>query len=249
MGQPILVSDLCIGLSQHSGIPASVVSKDGKVHVIWAEATDPDEDVPGVPTYVATIDRETREMGEPALVGYGPPANDIHNSPSITMDSQGCLHALSGTHGCPFPYARSLAPNTAHAGWTVPEAAWQDARQTYIGFVCDPDDTLHSAFRLWWNGTSYFPAGNYATLAHQHRPAGEAWQEPRVLVVPPFSEYSVFYHRLTIDRSGRLFLSYDYFSTYWFYRNDHQGSRRALMMSADGGMTWKLVETSDLRGH
>ena len=76
-------------------------------------------------------------MGEPALVGYGPPANDIHNSPSITMDSQGYLHALSGTHGCPFPYARSLAPNTAHAGWTVPEAAWQDARQTYIGFVCD----------------------------------------------------------------------------------------------------------------
>ena len=111
------------------------------------------------------------------------------------------------------------------------------------------DDTLHSAFRLWWNGTSYFPAGNYATLAHQRRPAGEAWQEPRVLVVPPFSEYSVFYHRLTIDRSGRLFLSYDYFSTYWFYRNDHQGSRRALMMSADGGMTWKLVETSDLTGH
>lgn len=248
MGQPILVSDLCIGLSQHSGIPASVVSKDGKVHVIWAEATDPDEDVPGVPTYVATIDRETREMGEPALVGYGPPANDIHNSPSITMDSRGCLHALSGTHGRPFPYARSLAPNTAHAGWTVPEAAWPDARQTYIGFVCDPDDTLHSAFRLWWNGTSYFPAGNYATLAHQRRPAGDAWQEPQVLVVPPFSEYSVFYHRLTIDRAGRLFLSYDYFSTYWFYRNDHQGSRRALMMSADGGKTWKLVETADLRG-
>ena len=73
LGEPILVSDRCIGLSQHSGIPASVVSREGKVHVIWAEATDPDEDVPGVPTYVATIDRETREMGAPALVGYGPP--------------------------------------------------------------------------------------------------------------------------------------------------------------------------------
>ena len=246
LGEPILVSDQCIGLSQHSGIPASVVSREGKVHVIWAEATDPDEDVPGVPTYVATIDRGTRRMGAPALVGYGPPANDVHNSPSITMDSRGYLHALSGTHGCPFPYARSLGSNTADAGWTEPRDAWPDARQTYIGFVCDPEDTLHSAFRLWWNGTSYFPAGNYATLAHQQCPQGGAWREPRVLVVPPFSEYSVFYHRLTIDRIGRLFLSYDYFSTYWFYRNDHPESRRSLMMSPDRGTTWKLVETSDL---
>jgi len=68
-----------------------------------------------------------------------------------------------------------------------------------------------------------------------------------VLIVPPFSEYSVFYHRLTIDRRGRLFLSYDYWSTYWFYRTDHRGSRRALLMSPDGGDTWKLAETRDLR--
>ncbi len=66
------------------------------------------------------------------------------------------------------------------------------------------------------------------------------------LVVPPFSEYSVSYHRLTVDRLGRLFLSYDCWSTYWFYRTDHPGDRRALMMSADGGRHWKLVETSDL---
>ena len=70
---------------------------------------------------------------------------------------------------------------------------------------------------------------------------------PRVLVVPPFSEYSVFYHRLTIDRKGRLFLSYDYWSTFWFYRNDHFGRRRALLMSPDGGDTWKMAETKDLR--
>ncbi len=63
-----------------------------------------------------------------------------------------------------------------------------------------------------------------------------------MLIVAPFSEYSVFYHRLTIDREGRLFLSYDYWSTYWFYRTDHFGSRRALLMSPDGGDAWKLVE-------
>ncbi|MHC4178708.1 MAG: COG1470 family protein, partial [Planctomycetota bacterium] len=139
LGEPILVSKQCIGLSAHSGIPASVVSRGGKVHVAWAEATDPEADVPGVPTYVATYDRKTCTLGKPALVGYGPPPNDIHNSPSITIDSKGHLHVLVGTHGRPFPYARSLKPNDAHAGWTEPAPVGEGLRQTYIGLVCGGD--------------------------------------------------------------------------------------------------------------
>jgi hypothetical protein len=75
---------------------------------------------------------------------------------------------------------------------------------------------------------------------------GEPWSQPQILIVPPFSEYSVFYHRLTIDPTGRLFLSYDYWSTYWFYRTDHRGDRRALMMSSDGGESWRLAGMEDL---
>jgi len=52
--------------------------------------------------------------------------------------------------------------------------------------------------------------------------------------------------RATIDRRGRLFLSYDYWSTYWFYRTDHRGSRRALLTSADGGETWSLAQRFSL---
>ena len=83
IGEPILLTDKCIGLSSHSGIPSTIVSRGTKVHVAWGEATDPKENTPGVPTYVATIDRETRVMTPPTLVGYGPPANDIHNTPCI----------------------------------------------------------------------------------------------------------------------------------------------------------------------
>jgi hypothetical protein len=242
--EPVMVSRQCIGLSAHSGIPSTVVSRGSKVHVAWGEATDPAQRVPGVPTYVATYDRATRRLSAPALVGHGPPANDVHNSPSITMDSRGYLHVLAGTHGQPFPYARSLQPNDAGGGWTDTETVGE-ARQTYLGLVCGADDTLHLVFRMWRQGAEPHPLSHHATLAYQRKRPGQPWEEPRVLVVAPFSEYSIFYHRLTVDRLGRLFLSYDYWSTYWFYRTDHFGDRRALLISPDGGDTWKLVEQSD----
>lgn len=245
VGEPVPVTRQCIGISSHSGIPSSIVSRGSRVHLVWGEATDPEADVPGVPTFAATWDRDTAALGEPVLIGYGPPANDGHNSPCITMDSQGVLHVLVGTHGRTFKYARSLEPNSAHGGWTEAEDVGPGLRQTYVGLVCDEDDALHLVFRLWRTDTEYFPSGSYATLAHMVKRPGEAWSEPRVLVAPPLSEYSIFYHRLTIDRKGALFLSYDYWSTFWFYRTDHWGSRRALLRSADG-VVWKLAGNDDL---
>lgn len=246
MGEPILIATQTLGIGSHSGMASSVVSRGKKVHIVWGEATDPKAKVPGVPVYVATYDRDTKQLSKPALVGYGAPPNDVHNKPSITMDSKGYLHVLGGTHGQPFPYAQSLKPNDASSGWSEAVPAAPGAPQTYIGMVCGPDDTLHSAFRLWRRGVEPFPASSYGTLAYQRKRPGQAWEPPRVLVVPPFSEYSVYYHRLTIDRKGRLFLSYDCWSTHWFYRNDQPGRRRTVLMSADGGNTWKLVETKDL---
>lgn len=246
VGSPTLVSKKCIGLSSHSGIPSTIVSRGSKVHVAWGEATEPDTKAPGVPTYVATYDRDTGALGQPALVGHGPPANDVHNTPCITMDSKGYLHVLVGTHGRTFKYARSLAPNDAAGGWTDAEDIGAGLRQTYVGLVCDKDDVLHLVFRLWQYDKKYFPASHYACLAYMSKRPGGTWSEPCPLVVAPFSEYSIFYHRLTIDREGHLYLSYDYWSTFWFYRTDHWGSRRALMTSPDGGATWQLAGMDDL---
>jgi hypothetical protein len=245
LGEPVMVTPRGIGISDHSGIPSALVSRGSKVHLAWGEATDPQEKVPGVPTYVATYDRETRTLGKPILVGYGPPANDVHNSPCITMDSKGFLHLLVGTHGRTFRYARSLQPNDSAGGWTAAEEVGPGLSQTYVGLVCAPDDTLHLVFRLWQDHGERFPAGSYACLAHMSKRPDEPWSAPRALVVAPFTDYSIFYHRLTIDRRGGLFLSYEYWSTYWFYRNDHVGNRRALLMSADNGATWRLAADAD----
>lgn len=243
LGEPISVSSKSLGTGAHSGVPSAVVSRGSKIHVVWAEATDPKVKVPGVPTFVATYDRATKTLGKPVLVGYGAPPNDVHNRPCITMDREGYLHVLTGTHGRPFHYARSLKPNDAYSGWTKATPAGEDLRQTYIGMVCGPDGTLHTVFRLWRHDTETFDSGAiFATLAYQRKRPGRPWEAPRILIKPPFSEYSIFYHRLTIDRQGRLFLSFDYWSTYWFYRTDHVGNRRGLLMSPDGGQTWRFAD-------
>lgn len=239
MGEPIFISDMTLGLSQHSGIPNCVVSRDDRVHVVWGEATDPAEEVPGVPAYVATYTRDGERLGEPVLVGYGAPPNDVHNSPCLTIDSRGYLHVLAGTHGRPFQYARSLQPDSAHGGFTPAVASGESISQTYIGLTCGADDTLHLVSRVWRSGAP-FPQSSHGTLGYQRKRPDQPWEAPRPLVVAPFSEYSIFYHRLTTDRQGQLFLSYDYWSTYWFYRNDHRGGRRALLMSPDGGESWRL---------
>ncbi len=248
IGEPILVAEGTLGVGAHSGIPAAVVSRGSKIHLIWGVATDPDKPGPGVPTYVATYDRDKQQFeGEPALIGYGEPPNDVHNRPSITIDSQGYLHALTGTHSKTFYYARSLQPNTAAAGWTEAEPVADGLRQTYIGLVCDQNDMLHLVYRLWANNQARSQPGYHAELEYQRKKPGQPWEAPRALVISPLDDYSIFYHRLGIDRQGRLFLSYDNWSTYWFYRNDHRGSRRAMMMSSDGGDTWKMVDGADLR--
>jgi hypothetical protein len=258
VGDPILLATEAIGISSHSGIPSAMASRGDRVHIVWGEATPPDGDEPGVPAYVATYDRkEGRLLGEKAFVGFGPPANDVHNTPSLVIDSQGYLHTLTGTHGQPFAYAKSLEPDTAHGGFTEPELVEEELRSTYIGFVCDPDDTLHLVFRTWKTDGKYHPESHYANLAYKRKVKGGTWEPMKRLAVAPFTEYSIWYHRLTIDRKGRLFVSFDYWSTFWFYRVDHYGNspgrgqaggggRRKTITSDNGGESWKLLETTDL---
>jgi hypothetical protein len=248
LGDPVTVSQKAIGISSHSGIPSALASRGDRVHVIWGEATEPDADAPGVPAYVATYDRARgRWLGDPVCVGYGPPANDVHNTPSLVIDSEGYLHTLTGTHGSPFAYARSRAPDTAHEGFTEPVLVEEGLRSTYIGLVCGPDDTLHLVFRTWTEDGEYHPVSHYANLGYKRRQKGGDWEPMRRLAVAPFTEYSIWYHRLTVDRRGRLYVSFDYWSTFWFYRTDHVGARRKTIWSEDGGQTWQLLRTADLR--
>lgn len=258
MGDPVLVSDRCLGSCQHSGGPASTATRDGLTHVVWGEISE--EDVPGVPTYIATYNHETGELGEPVFMAYAPPVNDVHNVPAITIDSEGYIHVITGAHGDNFKYRRSLQPNDAYSGWTeavnvldagrVEEGTDEDGRgaQTYCSLVCDQDDNLHIAFRQWRRGVDEYHGDNiYAALSVQTKPKDGEWGPARPLVIPAVDGYSIYYHKLTIDRVGNLYLSYSYWTSDHTYQPDfpQHFHNRAVIVSKDQGETWKLVETAD----
>lgn len=255
-----LVSDNCVGSCQHSGGPASLVTREGKTHIVWGEVAP--DDAPGVPTYIATYDQTTRCIGKKVFLAYAPPVNDVHNVPAITMDSQGFIHVLTGAHGEPFKYLRSLKPNDAYSGFTPPVEVLSagcvedggppegKGRQTYISLVCGPDDTLHIAYRQWRRKVDEYHSGQqYAALSYQRKPKDGPWSAARPLVIPPVPGYSIYYHKLTIDRAGRLYLSYSYWTNDKSYQDDfpERYHHRAVLTSVDGGITWKLAETEDFR--
>lgn len=259
-GEPIQVSDRALNPAAHSGGGSALASREDLTFIVWGEAVDPESDAPGVPSYISVYDRTSGELAEKQFLAHAAPINDSHNSPAVVLDSEGYIHVVIGAHGRPFQYLRSKEPLRIDAGWTEPVDILSTGRievgadvpergaQTYVGLVCTPDDTLHLVSRQWREGVDEFHDGHlYAALSYQRKRPGGEWEEPVPLVIPPLPDYSVFYHKLSIDRMGRLYLGYNYYSTHDHYRNDLPGrlNHQAVLMSADGGDNWKLATTKD----
>src|SRR5690606_39065820 len=104
VGNAILVSDNCVGMSAHSGIPSAVASEGDLVHLVWGETSDPQGDDPGVLNYTATYNRMTYNIYQPLFLSFSPPVNDLHNISSILVNSNGTRHVVVGAHGRPFQH-------------------------------------------------------------------------------------------------------------------------------------------------
>jgi len=250
IGEPINVSDFCVGIPRHSGTPHSVISNGEKIHVVWGETSAADDSQSGVPTYAATWDRSGNQLGDRQLLGYAPPVNDAHNGPSMVMDSKGYLHTVLGSHNQSFQYTKSLEPDST-AVWSPATQVAPRHSQTYAGLAIDLDDTLHLVYREW-RRAPIFPELFDAALFYQRKEAGKKWSTPEPLILPPLPHYSIWYQRLTTDRSGRLFLSYNYWSTWIAYRSVERegmakqtGIGRKLLFSDDAGKHWALARNAD----
>jgi hypothetical protein len=257
--QPVEVSSAALTLLQCSGGASFAVRSGDKTFFVYSTVVP--RGTPATPTYAVTYDHLTNTVGPSTLVAKSRPANDLHCTPGICMDSAGTLHVVTGAHGYPFRYARSLAPRSTVA-WTRQanvlmsgyRARGTDAdglgKQTYLSMVIAPDDVLHIVYRQGRrNVDEHFRGSGYNALVHQSlRPGESAWSAPDLLVVPPLPGYSQYYQKLTVDRLGRLFVSCSYFSyrdppASRVYRRFHH---RMVLISADGGRAWRFASTIDL---
>lgn len=229
LGKPIHVSSDCFGVSNHSGGYSFAVTTGPKTHLAYAEI--PKTPNGGNPTYAATIDRKERKVTARQFLVTAPPKTpDVHSTPVIAVDANRHLHVVAGAHGQPFLYIRSRMPDSIAGGWTKP--APMGGRQTYATLVCNGKNRLHSIYRV------------HPQLLYQHKPAAaDAWSQPAVLAHPPKGHrgYSIFYHRLFVDRAGALYVSFTFYET----RTTEKGRYpRALAISEDNGKSWRLTTTA-----
>lgn len=256
LGKPALLTPNGLYMSRHAGNPSFAASGPDKTYVTWAETT-PGNYYPGVPTLIATVDPDTLEITDRKFCGFGYPPNDGHNSPGIVLDSAGYLHVITGSHGENFMYARSLSPYSTADGMTEPvpmvrrgwlEFGYSRGRQSYLSFIGTSDGMLHTAFRQWYKGTEpYFLDNYFGGLSYSRKPADGSWPaNSTLMIVPPLNGYSIYYHNLAKDRNDRIYLSYSYRNEDPAYGTaEAENNYMGLLMSADGGVHWRLVSTED----
>ena len=278
----------------HSGAGPSAATVGDRTWVTFAglqpEMDADGEALPGTPNYVACYDRTTGEVTEPALIGFGHNPYredpDNHNAGAIVADSDGGLHAVIGAHQHHFWYVRSTVevPLTAD-DWTEPEPLGlrrhYDCGFTYVALAIDDDDTLHLVGRNMGRGvdgegrplppdeTNHDDMTRTLDYLRAERgPDGSwEWEEMGPLLVSFHRGYSIFYHKLSIDRLGRLFLTYylyvaqltDEMAEAYMQKWPDETLTRAengtwsgirphdpvILLSDDGGGSWRIATTED----
>jgi hypothetical protein len=259
---PVLVSDRALGMVQAAGGASFAATVGGTTYVVWTEVAE--VGALSAPTFVAAYDQASGTLGAPVLVAPTRPVNDDHATPGIVADGEGILHVVTGSHNLSFMYTHTVAPADATV-WTQPETVLDSGYvkagtapggrgcQTYVSLVCTPGNALVLVFRQWRQGVDAdFDGLPYQPLCIQRREPGGSWSEARRLVYcVTHRGYAQYYQKMTIDRRGRLYLSLSYFRPGDWRRDQrirHRFHHRMVLISADGGVSWRFATLSDLLG-
>lgn len=210
LADPVTVSDNSLFTVVHSGGDC-VESVGNKVFIVWPQARKTTDIDGSTPQYIAVYDRKTGKVSKAVLLGANGSEKqpDAHNLPSIAIDSKGYIHVIFGAHHHPFKYTRSLKPFDINGAWTKAvyigrQKTRKEGYYTYAAFYCDKKDNLHLISR--WAGDRYI-----FRLVYMRKEPGAPWERQKYLVEPFRGNYACWYHKLTADRKGRLFLKYKTF--------------------------------------
>ncbi len=255
------------GGPDHSGVSNQIVTLNNKTHVVFGSLTDVSEDPEGTPHYIVTYNHDDLTYTNPRLLGTTDSKDncpDNHNGRAIVADSQDYLHVVLGAHQKPFKYLVSANPNDSSEWKDAVEFSSSNCKETYVSLVIDKSDTLHLVSRM-------FDYDGYSLHYMRKRQNEKSWKDVGKLVVPEPIHYSIWYHKLTIDGFGRLFLAYFYYShnlngiEIRAYRekwpdeevpNKKEGPKEVskddtnahdpvILISSDSGDSWKIATTQD----
>jgi hypothetical protein len=73
---------------------------------------------------------------------------------------------------------------------------------SYLGFVCDYDNTLHIIYRNY-----YYASQNYYSLCYQRKQDTSFWEPVKKLTIPAYPGYAGYYHKVAIDKLNNLFIA------------------------------------------
>ncbi len=254
--EPLRISDTkSTYLPQHSGAGNSFVTIGEKTHIVYIDMSEATPREFGTKQYYVCYNHKTSSFSEPKLLGFTTSPNltpDAHNGPAITVDSDGVLHIVLGSHGRAHKYTYSKDNGET---WAETEDIKSKYGGSYVALVTDKDDTIHFVSRL--NGGE-LPL--IYTLHHIRKEKGKDWQDMGRIILPDRRGYNIFYHNLTIDRKGRLFLSYSYYAA-WLSEDEKQEYRQKwdtnpdpdeqlyahdpVLLISEDGRAWRLATTED----
>ncbi|WOO39611.1 carbohydrate binding domain-containing protein [Rubellicoccus peritrichatus] len=260
---------------QHSGAGPATVVTDDYVYVAYCTLESPNGIDDGTPQYFRSYNRTSGQMSNSVFLGFGDnpytETPDNHNGPSLIVDDAGKLILLSGAHQDELFTYTTNAPvlgfdqngvdpsltNSWGSAVSIYDKYQWDAGLTYLGFL--KDQVGQDGWCLATRDLSRRDGTMRRTLAIIQNGV-----ELGDIVVPDWSRYSIFYHRLTQDKLGRLFLSYfsftsqmegadrDAYINKWPETYDATTDTLSLckhdpviLVSDDFGLTWRFAKTED----
>jgi hypothetical protein len=268
----ITVTNESLLSANHSGGANSVISVGDKVFVVYPLSVQYQQSA-GTSQFIKAYNRTTgQQVTQQTLLGsVGDEGPDPHYIPAITADSSGYLHVILGSHHDNAYYLKSDAPGEA-SSWSAPVAVGTNVvgnggGHTYPSLLCDSNDQLHVVTR--WAGDK---DNKYRLVYFTGNARTGVWQAQKTLVSPFRQQYSIWYHHMSIDREGRLFLNYRYLGNQLnaqaldAYRQKWPGEvpanarpypqqqtipeikshDPAVLFSGNAGADWKLATSPDL---
>ena len=214
-GEPFAVADDSHLSPAHSGAGNSVTSIGGGLLAVAYPSNIRPASGRGTTIKVAIVSRDKRRTLRSYAVGVADSkpheSPDRHAIPVILQDSKGVLHIIYCGHHDDLWYTRSLS--SGYARWSKPEriglpkasGGGGGGGHTYVAAVIDRHDQIHIVTR--YAGDRY-----RFKLVYNRREADGTWIDQADLVEPGRAMYGRWGQRLSIDSTGRLILTFEYYA-------------------------------------